>query len=134
MTIKLTTEHVRIVSTFERLVDVHVKDCLLDEDTVYFLIEPGMMGKAIGKKGSNIRSVSNALGKKVKIFEYADTPEKMVSNLIHNAGAIEIHDGVVSVSVPVSGRSIVIGRNGKNIKMIRQFLERHFNIKNLRLK
>ena len=134
MIIKLTTEHVRVVSLFERLIGVHVRDCLLDEDTVYFLIEPGMMGKAIGKNGSNIRSVSNALGKRVKIFEYADTPEKLVSNLIHDASAIEIHDGVVSVSVPVSDRSTVIGKNGKNIKMIRQFLERHFDIKNLRLK
>jgi N utilization substance protein A len=134
MTIKLTTEHVRIVGVFERLIGVHVRDCLLDEDAVYFLIEPGMMGKAIGRNGSNIRSVSNALGKRVKIFEYAGTPEKLAENLIRNASAIEIHDGVMSVSVPASEKSTVIGKNGKNIKMIRQFLERHFNIKNIRLK
>jgi len=134
MTIKLTTEHVRLVGTFERIAGVHVKDCVMDEDTVYFLIEPGRMGRAIGREGSNIRSVSNALGKKVKIFEYADTPEKLVRNIVPTINSFEMSNEVITISVPVSDKSTVIGKNGKNIKMIRQFLDRHFNIKNLRLK
>ena len=134
MTIKLTTEDVRIVGTFERLIGVHVKDCLVDDDTVYFLIEPGKMGIAIGKNGVNIKSVSAALGKKVKIFEYADTPEKLVRSLIPSINSLDISNGVVTVSVPASERSAVIGKSGKNIKIIRLFLDRHFAIKNLRLK
>ncbi len=134
MAIKLTTEHVRAVGVFERLVGVHVKDCLMDEDCVYFLIEEGKMGMAIGKNGNKIKSVCRALGRKVKIFEYADTPERLVQNLIPNASSIEIHNSVVTVSVPASDRSTVIGKNGRNIKMIRQFLKRHFNIENLRLR
>jgi N utilization substance protein A len=134
MTIKLTTEHVRLVGTFERIAGVHVKDCVMDEDTVYFLIEPGRMGRAIGRDGSNIRSVSNALGKKVKVFEYADTPEKLVRNIVPTINSFEMSNEAITISVPVSDRSIVIGKNGKNIKMMRQFLDRHFNIKNLRLK
>ena len=134
MTIKLTTEHVRLVGTFERIAGVHVKDCVMDEDTVYFLIEPGRMGRAIGRDGSNIRSVSNALGKKVKVFEYADTPEKLVRNIVPTINSFEMSNEAITISVPVSDRSTVIGKNGKNIKMMRQFLDRHFNIKNLRLK
>lgn len=134
MGIKLTTEHIRIVGVFERLIRVHVKDCLINEDTVYFLIEPGKMGMVIGKNGSKIKSVCRALGKKVKIFEYADTPEKMVRNLIPNVNSFELNNGVITVSIPSSDKSNVIGKNGKNIKMIREFLERHFSIKNLRLK
>ncbi len=134
MTIKLTTEDVRVVGTFERLVGVHVRDCLMDEDTVYFLVEPGNMGKAIGRNGSHIRSISSALGRKVKIFEYADTPEKLARSLIPNIGSFELSNEVITITVPVSDRSAVIGKGGKNIKMVRQFLSRHFNIKNLRLK
>ncbi len=134
MAIKLTTEHVRFVGIFERLVGVHVRDCLMNEDTVYFLIEPGKMGMAIGRNGVKIKNVCRALGKKVKIFEHADTPEKLVHNLIPNTNSIEIHDGVITVSIPSSDRSTVIGKGGKNIKMIREFLKRHFNIKNLRLR
>lgn len=134
MTIKLTTEDVRIVGTFERMIDVHVRDCLLGEDTVYFLIEPGKMGMAIGRNGSKIKNVSLALRKRVKIFEYADTPEKLIHNLIPAVNSIDISNGTATVSVPASERSAVIGKGGSNIRMIRQFLDRHFNIKNLRLK
>ena len=134
MAIKLTTEHVRVVGTFERLIGVHVRDCLLGEDTVYFLIEPGKMGMAIGRNGIKIKSVSMTLGKKVKIFEYSDTLEGMVRSLIPCANSVEINNGAVTVSVPSSERSAIIGKGGSNIKMIRQFLERHFNVKNLRLK
>lgn len=134
MGIKLTTEHIRVVCVFERLIEVHVRDCIINDDTVYFLIEPGKIGMAIGKNGRNIKNVCRTLGKKVKIFEYADTPEKLVRNLIPNINSIEINSGVITVSIPVSDKSTVIGKNGRNIKMIRQFLKRHFNIDNLRLK
>jgi len=134
MSIKLTTEHVRIVGTFERFTRVSVRDCLINDDTVYFLIEPGKMGMAIGKNGNKIRNVCRALNKKVKIFEYADTPEKLVRNLIPNITSIENSGDVITVSIPSSDRSTVIGKNGKNIKMIREFLNRHFHIKNLRLR
>jgi len=134
MGIKLTTEHVRIVGIFERLTGVNVRDCLINEDTVYFLVEPGKMGMVIGRNGNKIKNVCKTLGKKVKIFEHADTPEKLVRNLIPNINSIEIHNGVITVSIPVSDKSIVIGKNGKNIKMIREFLDRHFGIKNLRLR
>jgi len=134
MTIKLTTEHVRVVGVFERLIGVHVRDCLINEDTVYFLIEPGKMGMAIGKDGNKIKNVCNTLKKKVKIFEYAGTPEKLLENLIPNINSIETRDDVITISIPSADRSTVIGKNGKNIKMIREFLDRHFKIKNLRLK
>jgi N utilization substance protein A len=134
MGIKLTTEHVRVVGIFERLAEVHVRDCLINEDTVYFLIEPGKMGMAIGRNGVKIKNVCRALGKKVKIFEYADTPEKLTRNLIQNVNSIQIQEGVITVSIPVSDRSTVIGKGGENIKMVREFLKRHFDIKNLRLK
>ena len=134
MTIKLTTEHVRIVGAFERIIGVHVRDCLLGDDTVYFLVETGKMGMAIGRNGVKIRSISQALGKKVKIFEYSDSPEQLVRNLIPCANSVEINGENVTVSIPQSERPAIIGKNGSNIKMVRQFLSRHINVKNLRLK
>lgn len=134
MTIKLTTDHIRTVGVFERLTGVHVKDCLMDEECVYFLIEPGKMGVAIGKDGNKIKNVGKTLGKSVKIFEYADTPEEMVKNFIPNLKSMEFKDNIMTVSIPVNDRSTVIGKNGRNIKIIREFLKRHFKIENLRLR
>ena len=134
MPIKLDTEHIRTVAAFERLTGVYVKDCIVYETDAYFLIEPDRMGLVIGKNGETIRNVKNVLGKEVKVFEYGDTVEKLIKNMISNVKNIEINNGMITVTVPPSQKSMVIGKNGKNIKVIKEFLHRHFHIKMLRLK
>ncbi|MCD6591139.1 MAG: NusA-like transcription termination signal-binding factor [Candidatus Aenigmarchaeota archaeon] len=134
MGIKLTTHEIRAVSIFERLAGVHVKDCLTDDENVYFLIESGKMGAAIGKNGMKIKNISKVLGKRVKVFEYAETPEELIKNFIPSAKNVQIEGDTMTVNVPNNERSTIIGKNGRNIKMIREFLKRHFKINNLRLK
>ena len=51
MTIKLQTQNIRDIGVFERMTNVHVKDCIRDESCVYFMVEPGKSGLAIGKNG-----------------------------------------------------------------------------------
>jgi N utilization substance protein A len=132
--IKLDTEKIRAMATFEKVTKVPVKDCIILEDCAYFLVQEGKMGLAIGKNGSGIRDVKGILGRHVKVFEYSDRPEQMIKNFIPEANSIEVNGGVASAAVPLEARSSVIGRNGNNIKTIRGFLERNFDIKNFRLR
>ena len=134
MTIKLDTQNIRNIATFEKLTKVHVKDSISDESCLYFLVEPGKAGAAIGKNGSVIKQVNRVFGKPVKVYEFADEPEVMIRNLIPSAKSIESDGETVTVSVPNQDRSVVIGRSGRNIKVVKEFLSRHFKIKNLRLK
>ena len=134
MTVKLGTEHIQAVAAFEKLTGVFVKDCLITDDCIYFLIKPGKMGLAIGKNGANIKKVRDVFKKQVKIFEYSENPEVFVKNVIQNIKTFSLNDGVVTISIPPKDRSMVIGKNGKNIKILRDMLNRNFNIKNLRLK
>jgi N utilization substance protein A len=134
MAVKLSTDQIRAVSTFEQITKVHVRDCLIDNENAYFLIEEGKMGIAIGKNGTTIKSVSRILDKNVKIFEYSGTPEGLVKNLIPGLKSVEFTGKGAIVAIPPSDRSTVIGKNGRNIKAIREFMERHYQIKNLRLK
>ncbi len=134
MGVKLNTEHIRAVGTFEEITGVHVRDCLIDENCAYFLIEPGKMGLAIGKNGSTIKIVERTLGKSIKIFEYAETPEGLLRSMIPSIKTLDIKGDSVVITIPASERSTVIGRNGRNIKIVREFLKRHFKINNLKLK
>ncbi len=134
MTIKLETQNIRDIAVFERMTKVHVRDCIRDENCVYFMIEKGKSGLAIGKNGSVIKSVSRVLGKTVKVFESAENAEGMVKNMIPNAKGVEVMKDTVTVSIPNSERSVVIGRSGRNIKVMKEFLNRHFKINYLRLK
>ena len=134
MSIKLATQNIRDIATFEKMTKVHVKDCIRDDACVYFMVEPGKSGLAIGRNGSIIRSVSRVLDKQAKVFEFAEDLEKMIEGMIPSAKNIEANENTVTVTVPKSERSVVIGRNGRNIKMIREFLKRHFKINYLRLR
>lgn len=134
MAIKLETQSIRSIATFEQLTNVHAKDCLITDDCIYFLVEPGKVGLAVGKNGSVVKRVERILGKPIKIFEFADEPEALIKNIIPHVKSIEINDRYVMVSIPTSDRSVVIGKGGGNIKAIKEFLYRHFKIKNLRLR
>jgi len=134
MSIKLATQNIRDIAVFERLTKVHAKDCIRGESCVYFMIEQGKSGLAIGKNGSNVKSVGRVLGKPVKVFEFAPDLESMVKNMIPSVKGMEVNGESVTVSIPKSDRSVVIGRSGQNIKVMKEFLKRHFKIKYLRLR
>lgn len=134
MTIKLATQNIRDIAVFERVTKVHVKDCIRDENCVYFMIEPGKSGLAIGKNGIIAKSVGRVIGKPIKVFEFAPDVETMVRNMIPTLKSVETGGDSITVTIPKSDRSVVIGRNGRNIKVMKDFLKRHFDVNNLRLR
>ena len=134
MSIKLATQNIRDIAVFESMTRVHAKDCIRSDSCVYFMIEPGKSGLAIGKNGMIAKSVGRVLGKPVKIFEFAPDLETMLKNMIPSVKGIELNEDSVTISIPQTDRSVVIGRSGQNIKAMKEFLKRHFKINYLRLR
>jgi N utilization substance protein A len=134
MSIKLATQNIRDIAVFERITRVHAKDCIRADSYVYFMIEQGKSGLAIGKNGKVAKSVGKVIGKPVKVFEFATDVEAMVKNMIPMVKSVEVDGDSVTVSIPKTDRSVVIGRHGQNIKAVKEFLKRHFKINYLRLR
>lgn len=133
MNIKLGTEEVRIMSVFSHITKINARDCLSTDDSVYFLVDPEKIGLAIGKNGETVKEVSRALRKQVKLFSYADNAEGLIKNMIPDIKNIKVNNGSIFVSVDKKNRSTVIGKNGSNIKVVKEFLKRHFGVKNFKL-
>jgi N utilization substance protein A len=134
MSVKLGTESIRTIATFEKVTKVHARDCLLKEDCVYFLVDPEKVGAAIGKNGMVIKELRKVFGKTVRVLGYYKEPELFLKNAFPSAKSIEVSNGGITVVVSEEDRVSVIGRNGRNIKAIREIVERHFDVKNLRVK
>ena len=132
--IKIDTETFRIISVFERITKVHPKDCLVSQSAVYFLIADNKIGLAIGKNGVNTKKLSKLIGKEIRLFEYSESPEALIKNLIPTAENIEISGESARISVPQQKRHSVIGRAGKNINMVKEILQRHSSIKELKIR
>ncbi|RLI98339.1 MAG: NusA-like transcription termination signal-binding factor [Candidatus Aenigmatarchaeota archaeon] len=134
MTVKLSTDSIRIIALFEKVTNVHAKDCIINDKEIYFVVGKDKVGRAIGKNGSKMKDLRRMLaGRHVKIFAYGDNLEDSVKSMIPNASKVEIKDDSVFVSVPGNEKVSVIGKNGRNINAIREILKRQFDVKKLKL-
>ncbi len=134
MSVKLGIDSIRTIALFEKVTNVHAKDCLITEDYVYFLVDPDKIGLAIGKNGAVIKEVRKSLGRQVKIFGYSNKPEDMIKNLIPNIKTMTFNNGSMVISIPPADKVSVIGKNGRNIKAIKEIMKRHFSIKYVKLR
>lgn len=138
MTITFDTETMRLLTLFENMTNAPVRDCFTDNGVVYYIVEEGKIGLAIGKNGNSIKNVERIVGKKVKVFEYSKDIEKFVKNLIPQCKEINIinDEDTIKVEIKVSknDKGFVIGRGGEKIKIYKQILRRVHNISNIQVK
>jgi len=127
---KLDQKMIGYVTTFETLTRARVKDLFLSVDGVLlFVVYQGEGGKAIGKGGAHIRRLMNLLRKKIKVIELSSAIDDFVKNVIDPlvADAIEVHGDVVTVSLKdITMKGKLIGRNGKNLKLLNALVEKYF--------
>lgn len=133
MPVTFDTETIRLITLFENLTGVHVRDCITEENnTIYFLIEEGEVGKAIGKNGINIKHTENLIKKNIKIFEFSNDVEKFIKNLIPQANFIKIKNendrSVAEIWVDKKDKPVVISRDGRKLKLYKELLQRNHDI------
>ena len=117
------------MSLFEKITTARLKDCIIENNQIIFIVQPGMISKAIGKKGANVKTLENKLNRKIKIVEFDSQPVKFIKNFIlpTRIDDIEINENIVTIKASDSGvRSILIGRNGNNLRYIEQITQRYF--------
>ena len=138
--IKLTTDQIRLISLFQNVTKTTARDCLDDEkqDKIIFVVNEGKMGLAIGKGGSNIKSLQNILKRNVELIEHFDDPIKFLKNVLNPKLIIEVkldtkQDGSSQATVIVDQgkKGLVVGREGRNAEKARLFAKRYFNISNV---
>ena len=138
--IKLTTDEMRLMSLFQSITKVTARDCLDDQryDRIIFVVNEGNMGLAIGRNGSNIKSLHNVLKRNVELVEYFSDPSKFLkrvfnSKFINEIKLTEKADGSSQaiVLVDASKKGLVVGREGRNAERARLFAKRYFGISNV---
>lgn len=127
----ITTEIIGYINLFENLTRSRVKDCYQGINALIFIVYEGEAGKAIGKRGENIKRLTNLLKKRIKVVEFNDNPVKFISNLISPIKT-DIHlEG--EKTVVIEGRGIkfkqaVLGPERKNLKEIQDIVSHYFNL------
>jgi len=131
--VEFDRDGMRLMGMFEGFTGVMPLDMVFLEDKIAFVVGKGMLGRAIGQKGSTINMMKGAFKRPVFVFEDCCEIEGFIRNLYPN---IKIDKIVISpgannktANVTVNGeeRGKVIGKDGGRIKLSRTLLLRRFN-------
>jgi N utilization substance protein A len=133
--IKLTAELIRYISVFERLTGATVKDCFLEGKStkLVFIVNEGVLGLAIGKKGANIKRVKMVLEKELDVIEYSKDPLQFIRNLLRpmkpqNVYLSEKSDGqkVVNLTLENKEKRFLLAKQGERLNKVREIMRRHY--------
>ncbi|MEM0333701.1 MAG: NusA-like transcription termination signal-binding factor [Candidatus Aenigmatarchaeota archaeon] len=131
MEITLDTETIRMIHLFESITHLSVKDCLIFDDTVYFLLDEN---QKIENNGV-LKTLENMMKKRIVIFNYNPNIIDFLKSTVRNLREIKIRNEkdrkIVEITVDSLYKSKVIGKNGKNINALRKILKRNYDIDNL---
>ena len=125
----------KTISLFQAMTGASVKDCIINDEIV-FVVGEGELGKAVGKGGANVKRLSLALKRKIKIVEFSTDLLTFIKNLIKplNVANIEENDGVIALTAPdTTTRGYLIGRGGSSLRLLEERVKRHFPIKGIRV-
>jgi N utilization substance protein A len=134
MGLKLGTEEIKCIGLFESITGAKIVDCILEDGKLVFVVRERDVGLAIGKKGVNIKKMSELSGKKIEVIEYSNVPEQFIKNILRPIKVKSVlisernNKKIATIDIAKEDKGLVIGKSGKNIKRIRLLLNRHHNI------
>lgn len=126
-------EEIRIINLVENLSNVNVKDILIFENIIYLVVERNQGNKLFPL----IRILKKVLNKDIKILEYSSNVFEFIKELIPFTNSVRIkeYNGIKIAEIGINKvyKGIVYGRNKKKLKLYKTFLERIYNINDIKI-
>lgn len=123
----------KIIPIFESVTGAKLKDCILNERLI-FIVEENEIGKAIGKRGINIKRLENMLKKKIRVVEFNPDVLQFIKNMLYplQTTNIENNDDIITITGPdTKTKALIIGRNKQNLNNLIAIVKRYFDIKDI---
>jgi transcription termination/antitermination protein NusA len=134
MKVTLDQTTIQRMDLFHTLTGSNVVDCLAEDDYIYFVVAEGQYGLAVGKSGVKIKNAERVFKKPIKVFEFSEDLEIFIKNLVPDVQEITRNEKLIFIKVDAKNRAKVIGKAGKNIKIINKLLQRLFDVEELKIK
>lgn len=134
MAIRLTDEARQHIAAFTAATGATAVDCVLEDDTVVFVVDPDDMARAIGPGGETVDALERQLGASVVLIEDAPDPDTFVANALAPAAVYAVRideraeDTVAIATVDPADVGVAIGRNGARIDRARRLAARHVGV------
>jgi len=137
MKIKLSQNELHYMAIAEGLTRVPILDCIERDNRITFIVARGKLGKAVGKEASNIKKLERYFKKEVRFVEYDDDKKQFIINLFKpfKVDRVVVDEEKKKISVVVNERDKgkAIGKEGRNIKILREIAKRQHDIQELKV-
>lgn len=135
--VTFTEDTLRYASLFQDVTRTTVMDCLNTPDRIVFVVRPGEIGKAIGKRGDNVAKLRRLLNRDLLVVEFSEVPQEFIANIFRSYQVKKVHieqrgavtHATVTVDATLKGKAI--GRGGRNLRVARDLISRHFPIESV---
>lgn len=133
MPFKINNETFRFLNAFNTLTGVGALDCFELRDEIVYVVEPGKIGIAVGKGGSNIKKVERLLKKRIRLVEYSNDPRTFIRNVLYPMKVRNVYistkssgEKVINIQADAKLKKALL-RNGKKMyNLLKKLVERHF--------
>lgn len=134
MSIKYTNDDIINITTFEKITKTHVVDYINENKTLYIVVKTDNFRSLIGRNGSNIKDIQKKMNQNVIIYRHSDNIEEFTKNMIMvPINKIETDGKTINIETDKRNKGLLIGRDGKNLNIIKIFLKRQFDIDNIKI-
>ncbi|PIN79737.1 NusA-like transcription termination signal-binding factor [Candidatus Woesearchaeota archaeon CG10_big_fil_rev_8_21_14_0_10_34_8] len=129
--IRYTNELMGVMSLFNKITRVSAKDCFEDKlGLLTFVVDQVLIGKAVGKKATNVKKLEQLLKRKLRIIGYTSEVKQFLRNVIYplKVSSIEQADEVLTIKDDdKKTKSLLIGRNAQNLRNTESIVNRYFS-------
>lgn len=128
-------ETMKYSSLFEMLTRTMLKDCFKEEEGIVFVVMPGYMAKAIGKNGINVKKITNAIKKNVRIIEFSSDVIHFINNLVRVEGINILQEGsdIIIKCPDTKTKGLVFGRDKERLRKLVDVVKRYFPINDIKV-
>ena len=121
---KLDTRTIQKIALFESITRANLKDCIDNTNEVIFILSPGELRKAIGKRGVNVRLLEKKINKKIVFLEFSHDPKRFASNMLKPilVKSISLEDNIMNIVIRSSQRAFP----SKKVKKTKMLLKKYF--------
>lgn len=125
---KISMDEILLRQALEKVSKVSPKDCIATNGIISFLVNEKEIGKAIGKKASNIKELEKKLKKRVEIIGFYKKPE----DIIKNTFKVELKETnkkgkKLIINLDQTSKKKVMSNIGR-LKRINELIERNYKM------
>lgn len=122
---------IRYLNLFRNITNINTRYCLHYNNSLIFAVPKNSVSRAIGKNGTNVKKLSEILGRKIKIIPNPKGIEDLrsfVENIVNPVmfKDIEIVENEIVLTAGSQNKASLIGRDKKRLLELKLILKDYF--------